>query len=391
MKKHQIAALALFFCGVGYLLGTHASPENSPYWLWRKAVTKTRNTFGSSVSSATKDTRSSRSAREEQSEPAAEAEPDRISRASRYLADCDWEKLERLLTRWVSEDPYGALEWANGLSGNRRTGATRTILYTWLKKDPDVAFKWAVDFEPEIIQTDRFYTSVAEAGRYDLGGAAINRLNFKIFALGALVGSWAERDRVSAQDYTVQLKNVGDPNWICAAAAVAKKWAGEDIKSAGAWLDQLGASRGDLRYAYEDLARGALAHGNVEEVLDWVTNAQPSYALNGPYSALAEYYMKSDPDQAVYWLNAIGNADLRGLSYNAIGQLEYTRPAQVALMLEQLTEAPIRDKRIGILVNRWAKQDSAAAYVFVSGTKALSPAARTSLLTKISATMGGGG
>lgn len=381
MRKHVLSpgwvlGIAVLFGGIGYLWGVSTRASDSPLWLWRRAVSRT------AAELVPKNQQ-----REISNDLPA---PERKILAARFLAEGDWDKLEHLLAEWVARDVYGALEWANGLAGNRRAGAMQTILYAWLKQDPEVACQWASDFEPEIIQTDRFYQSLAETGRFDLGVAAVNRLNFKAFAIGALLGSWAERDRAGAQHYAVQLRAAGDANWLPAASAVAKQWAGEDLRAAGEWLDQLGADQRSLRNAYEDLARGAVARGHVDELLDWVTKSQASYALNGAYSALAEHYVKSDPDQAAVWLNAISDPDLRGRSYNAINELGFLRPDLAAPMLEQLTDAPLRDKRIGLLVDRWVKLDPEAAWVFVNKTAALSPSARTALLARSGAITGGG-
>lgn len=309
----------------------------------------------------------------------------RSNLADELLRGHQWFALEQFLAKWATIDVQAALAWAQALPAPYRIQARRQVIMTWLTTNPDDAFRWVKQFDPEFLSSDQFYEALAKSGRYDLGIEAINRLNHRSFALRFLVKAWAQADQAGALLYLNELARTNHRDWVAAATAFAPILAREDFGAAVEWVTSNARTPNSVRLLSQDIARSLIKEGHVESIQDWATLAEATPQGHGGCLALAEHYAVTDPVGAVGWLNKIDDGRTKNISSTALIGLTKSRPDLAAGIIEQEPIVTAREHRLGWLINQWARTDPTAAVDYAAQSPGLSDEARARILLKLNA------
>ena len=321
---------------------------------------------------------------------AGEAKPDlALASSQQFAVDArivlekkDWPALESTLAKLARVSPQDALLLARSFPSPYNIEAVRICVLAWIETDPSAAFAWASHNDRSVFEDDRFYRAVANAGRFDLGVAALNNITHRRPFLQLFAAQWARQDAQSLIRYIGALST---DDRLAASEALVAVWAQSDFAAAITWAEQEGRNPYERRLMFENAANALVASGELDAVINWADALPVSEKMFGVYRAIAAGLATENPEAALAWMNRIDDPELRAASIGLISTLQRTRPDLAVQLVEGMPNARARDALLESIVIRWARRDLNAAERYVTSSASISTLRRQALLQSISA------
>lgn len=242
-----------------------------------------------------------------------------------------------LFRAWAAKDPAAAVQALGAalLEKSNNSWRVREALAKWLKNSPSDAFAWIIAQPP------------GDASRHE---SLLASLSWQI-----------GRDPASARamsDLLLGHPEVADRN--NALRQLSGTWAGQDPRSARAWLAALPDA--ELR---ANLIEQSIQQLKPADALDFVALLPAGPARTDRIASQLERWALSDPDQALAWLDAHDTPEyapaLARVQGAVIASLAKTDPAAALAKWGGLPDASAKNAALGPLALAWSKTDPAAA------------------------------
>ena len=237
------------------------------------------------------------------------AEPDNLTNQ-----DSIGETLATLIAReWAHQDSAAAEQWAQSLSKNQRRGAMNGIIDTLLSTDPGAAANFVTNMD-DSSERRSAADKVAEAWAQRDPLLAIEwaqglNANERTGALEAALGSWAQSSPVEAALFIDELPQAQrTENQV---SRVAHEWSLRDPASAAEWLGNQPDDGGKVNSIWEVMSRWMRA--DPEAASTWLSQQPRGQSYDNGADSLVVAIYESDPVAAIQWTATISDRSNRSV------------------------------------------------------------------------------
>lgn len=277
-----------------------------------------------------------------------------------------------ILQAWAERDPNAALGFLQ--EKGAQDWERETAVSTWAAKDPDAAFAWALTAPDE-----------GRINNWQLGaarGIAATNPELARDYLMKMEGDTRDRALGAMQPYVMQYGFDYAASWIAGVGDQGLKSRAENVMArdltnldparAGQWNAAIADT--NTRRDVSETVSDAWARTDLNGAKSWVESL-PENTKSEAAEGVARHYAQQDPTAAAQWLASLGNnPDLDGARQIFVEE-SFGRSPQASLdFVSNISNQDLRNRSYWRQVNRWMRDDAAAAKSWVAKNSAILPA-----------------
>lgn len=277
------------------------------------------------------------------------------------------ERMNRLsyaITRWAREDPEAALIRAQALAdATDREFAVQRALHEYAQRDPSGAWEYLQLNMPDNSRLQHQILTVMAQRDINEALPLVENLISQTGStdlLTAIIGPWVQRDPVRAIRY---IETLAADNKLRLYQTAAFSYVNANPEEGLEWVLGLGSEYNQVKQALVQNLNGSNV-GVAERALATVSDGSTRSSL---ISGIALHKARSDPDEALRWLDAYRRDPAFATAYQSvISNIARRDPERAAGLVEAIVDSEAAAGAVTMIAQSWYRRDADRALTWLS-------------------------